>query len=124
MMWQSITEFAEKLNLVEVKIDLNLAAMQEGFHASWRQPSTCEKQERWSADVPLFAENHLIGRLWVCGNRPIDMTSCEAIQQLMDLLEPLESEIVALATNHELEKLPPLPESVPTSGTSSNLSVG
>ncbi len=124
MMWQSITEFAEKLNLVEVKIDLNLAAMQEGFHASWRQPSTCEKQERWSADVPLFAENHLIGRLWVCGNRPTGMTSCEAIHQLMDQLEPLEAEIVALATNHELEKLPPPPEAVPTSSTSSNLSVG
>jgi len=123
MMWQSITEFAEKLNLVEVKIDLNLAAMQEGFHASWRQPSTCEKQERWTADIPLFAEDHLIGRLWVCGNRPTGITSCEAIHQLMDLLEPLEAEIVALATNHEPEK-PPLPEAVSTSGTSSKLSIG
>jgi hypothetical protein len=51
------------------------------------------------------------------------MTSCEAIQQLMDLLEPLEAEIVALASDHKQEKLQPLPEAVPTSGTSSKLSV-
>ena len=55
-MWQSITEFAEKHNLLEVRIDLNLAAMQEGFHATWRGSSTSEKRERWSASLPLFAE--------------------------------------------------------------------
>ncbi len=124
VMWQSITEFAEKLDLVEVTIDLNLAAMQEGFHASWRQPSDSEKQERWTADVPLFAEEHLVGRLWVCGVRPTGKTSCEAIQQFMELLEPLEAEIVALATNHEAEKAPTPLNTAPASGTSSELSVG
>jgi len=125
MMWQSITEYAEKLNLVEVKLDLNLAAMQEGFHATWHRPSTCEKRERWSADIPLFAEEHLIGRLWVSGNRPIGMNSCETIHQLMDLLEPLEAEIVALATNRGREETPAAPpEVVPAAPTSSKLSVG
>ena len=124
MMWQSITEFAEKLELIEVKIDLNLAALQEGFHATWRQPSASEKQERWSADVPLFAEEHLIGRLLVRGIRPTGKTSCEAIQQFMELLEPLESEIVALATNQESQQTLSSPETISASGTSSELSVG
>lgn len=126
MMWQSIIEFAEKLNLVEVKLDLNLAAMQEGFHATWRRPSTCEKRERWSADIPLFAEEHLIGRLWVSGNRPIELTSCETIHQLMDLLEPLEAEIVALATTHhdQAETEAAGPDAVPAAPPSSKLSVG
>jgi hypothetical protein len=35
----------------------------------------------------------------VCGNRPEGMSSCETINQLMELLEPLEAEIVALASN-------------------------
>jgi UDP-GlcNAc:undecaprenyl-phosphate GlcNAc-1-phosphate transferase len=124
IMWQSITEFAEKLNLVEVKLDLNLVAMQEGFHATWRRPSTCEKRDRWSADIPLFAEEHLIGRLWVSGNRPVELTSCETIHQLMDLLEPLEAEIVALATNHPAEDTPPVPaETLPSSPSSSRVPV-
>lgn len=124
MMWQSITEFAEKLNLVEVKLDLNLAAKQEGFHATWRQQSSCEKRERWSADIPLFAEEHLIGRLCVCGNRPSGMNSCETIHRLMDMLEPLEAEIVALATDNEQPESTPLPNAVPTPKATSNLSVG
>ena len=106
MMWESITEFAEKLNLLEVRLDLNLAAKQEGFHATWRGSSTSERRERWSAEIPLFAEEHLIGQLTVYGNKPTGATSCETIQQLMDMLEPLEAEIVALATDQTVEDTP------------------
>ncbi len=101
LLWESVIEFAQKLDLIEVVLDVNLAAAQEGFHASWRRPSATEKQERWTADVPLFSGNHVIGRLHVCGIRPQGMTSCETINQLMELLEPLEAEIVATATDPE-----------------------
>jgi UDP-GlcNAc:undecaprenyl-phosphate GlcNAc-1-phosphate transferase len=107
LMWQSVIEYAEKLNLIEVKLDVNLAALQEGFHASWRRPSRTEKAQRWSAEVPLFAGEHVIGRLSVCGNRPAGMSSCETVNQLMELLEPLESEIVALAANKQREPVQP-----------------
>ena len=114
-LWQSVTEYAEKLRLVEVRLDINLAAKQEGFHAKWLGTSTCEKRERWSADIPLFARGHLIGNLKVTGNKPESITSCELIQQFMDMLEPLESEIVTLATSEpgpsETTKIEPNPES-------------
>lgn len=107
LMWQSVVEYAEKLNLIEVKLDVNLAALQEGFHASWRRPSRSEKSQRWSAEVPLFAGEHVIGRLSVCGNRPTGMSSCETVNQLMELLEPLETEIVALAGSQQRDSAPP-----------------
>jgi UDP-GlcNAc:undecaprenyl-phosphate/decaprenyl-phosphate GlcNAc-1-phosphate transferase len=107
LMWQSMIEYAEKLDLIEVKLDVNIAAMQEGFHASWRRPSHSEKAQRWGAEVPLFSGEHVIGRLSVWGNRPIGMSSCETVNQLMEILEPLETEIVALATfNSPVEILP------------------
>jgi UDP-GlcNAc:undecaprenyl-phosphate GlcNAc-1-phosphate transferase len=124
LMWQSIIEFAEKLNLVEIRLDLNVAAMQEGFHATWRRPSTCERRERWIADIPLFAEENLIGRLWVSGNRPIGMTSCESIHQLMDLLEPLEAEIVAMATSERRPEVPAPAQPLPSPPSTSKLTVG
>lgn len=99
LLWESVIEFAQKLDLIEVVLDVNLAAAQEGFHASWRRPSKTEKQARWTADVPLFSGEHVIGRLHVCGTRPEGMTSCETINQLMELLEPLEAEIVSTATD-------------------------
>jgi hypothetical protein len=43
---------------------------------------------------------------------------------LMDLLEPLEAEIVALATNHPAEDTPPVPaETLPSSPSSSRVPV-
>lgn len=107
LMWQSVTEFAERLNLVELRLDINLAAKQEGFHAKWHGTATCEKRERWNAEIPLFAANHLIGKLKVTGNKPSDITSCEMIRQFMDMIEPLESEILALAVEGTAEENPP-----------------
>ncbi len=108
IMWQSVIEFAEKLNLVEVRLDINLAAKQEGFHAKWHGTSSCEKRERWGADIPLFAGEHLIGKLQVTGNKPSGITSCEMMNQFMDMIEPLESEIVALAMESSLEEPQPV----------------
>lgn len=119
LMWQSVIEYAEKLKLIEVRLDVNLAAVQEGFHASWRRPSRSEKSQRWSAEVPLFSGEHVIGRLSVCGNRPQGMTSCETVNQLMELLEPLETEIVALARGSQREAA--LPAVTPLEAPSSNV---
>ena len=61
----------------------------------------------------------------VCGNKPTGKTSCESMQQLMDVLEPLEADIVALATDHKPQaETEPASEAVPASPTSSKLSVG
>ena len=120
VLWQSVTELAEKLNLVELRLDINLAAKQEGFHAKWHGTSNCEKRERWSAQIPLFAREHLIGSLSVTGNKPTGMTSCEMIQQFMDMIEPLESEIVSLATDSSKQE--PEPVSVEPSSTSASSS--
>lgn len=105
LLWESVIELAQKLNLIEVILDVNLAAAQEGFHASWRRPSKSEKQERWGAEVPLFAGEHVIGRLRVRGTHPPGLSSCETISQLIELLEPLESEIVESAVNPDRENV-------------------
>jgi hypothetical protein len=114
LMWQSVIECAEKLNLTDVRLDVNLAAVQEGFHASWRRPSRADKSERWNAEVPLFAGEHVVGRLTVGGTRPSGYSSCETINQLMEMLEPLEAEIVALVS---LEQTPAAASNAPTMET-------
>jgi UDP-GlcNAc:undecaprenyl-phosphate GlcNAc-1-phosphate transferase len=101
LLWRSITEFAEKKKLVNVNLDINLASIQEGFHASWARPSKSEKRERWWTEIPLFAAEHVVGRLTISGSRREGVSSCEAIDQLMEMLEPLEAEIVALALDRQ-----------------------
>ncbi|MCG8448173.1 MAG: undecaprenyl/decaprenyl-phosphate alpha-N-acetylglucosaminyl 1-phosphate transferase [Pirellulales bacterium] len=108
LMWQSVIEFADKMQLVDVKLDINLASIQEGFHASWVRPCKSERQERWRTEIPLFAEHHVVGRLIISGSRREGISSCQAIDQLMEMLEPLEAEIVALATSYDLDELEPV----------------
>ncbi|MEM8947288.1 MAG: hypothetical protein AAGD11_19095, partial [Planctomycetota bacterium] len=101
LIWQALVEFAEKNQLVDVKLDINLAAAQEGYHASWRRPSSSEKRERWQTVIPLFAGDHIVGRLVVHGCHQVGISSCEAIEQLINFLEPIEAEVVELASQQK-----------------------
>ena len=103
MIWQALMEFAEKNQLVEIKLDINLAAAQEGFHASWRRPCNSEKRERWQTVIPLFAGEHVVGRLMVFGRHQPGLSSCEAIDQLINFLEPIEAEVVKLASQQKVK---------------------
>jgi len=96
MLWQSLTEFAEKLNLAQIRLDVNVAAQQEGYHASWKKPTRTEPAEQWRTEIPLFTANQLVGRLTVLGERD-ERSSCEVIDKLVDLLQPFEDHFLKLA---------------------------
>ncbi|HVA49238.1 MAG TPA: MraY family glycosyltransferase [Pirellulales bacterium] len=95
-LWTSLTEFADKLSLYGIRLDVSLPAAQEDFHASWQRPSGCSPQELWRTEIPLFVGTQVIGRLAVSGKRE-DGSSCEYIERLMDLLEPFETQLVEMA---------------------------
>jgi UDP-GlcNAc:undecaprenyl-phosphate GlcNAc-1-phosphate transferase len=99
MLWQSLIEYAEKSHLVEVRIDLNLAAIQEAYHASWKRRSSCERRELWRTEVPLFVDQHVIGRINLTGEREAGAVVCDVISKVMETLAMLEGEITALASS-------------------------
>ncbi|MEX0714328.1 MAG: MraY family glycosyltransferase, partial [Pirellulales bacterium] len=96
LLWDSLTEFAGKLNLSAIRLDVNLPAVQEGYHASWRRDSLSTADDIWRAEVPLLAGARPIGRLYVEG-RHDGISACELIERLMDLLQPFESQLIELA---------------------------
>jgi UDP-GlcNAc:undecaprenyl-phosphate/decaprenyl-phosphate GlcNAc-1-phosphate transferase len=112
LLWQSLIEYAEKAELVEVKLDINLAAIQEGYHASWRRRYECERRELWRTEIPLFSDKHLVGRLNIAGVRDQSTLVCEAIGRMMEILESLEAEIAALAST-QVQLLPTAPPPAP-----------
>ena len=101
LLWKSVIEFAEKMQLVDVKLDINLASIQEGYHASWTRSCVSEKRERWRTEIPLFAGEHLVGRMTISGSRREGISTCQAIDQLMKMLKPLELEIVSLSASFQ-----------------------
>ena len=97
VLWKSMVEFAERMQLVDVKLDINLASIQEGYHASWHRASKTERYERWNLVIPLMSDTHLIGKLTVTGCRNPGISACQAITQFMEVLKPMETEIISLA---------------------------
>jgi UDP-GlcNAc:undecaprenyl-phosphate GlcNAc-1-phosphate transferase len=107
LMWQSLAEYAEKAQLIEVKLDINLASIQEGYHASWRRRTDCERRELWRTEIPLFKDEQLIGRLSISGGRESGLLVCEVIGRLMEIMESVESEIASLASTQGQTAAPP-----------------
>jgi UDP-GlcNAc:undecaprenyl-phosphate GlcNAc-1-phosphate transferase len=100
LLWESLTEWGAKLQLLKIDLDVNLPAKREGFHANWCQPTSRERHECWRMELPLFADGLAIGRLQISGERrPSDESACAAVDQLLDLLEPFEKAFAALAVS-------------------------
>lgn len=98
-LWQSLVELAEKMQLTELKLDINVASIQEGYHATLRRPTQRERTELWRVDIPLFSGDHVVGRLRAVGPSDQQASACEVVRLLMELLEPLEGEILAVSTD-------------------------
>jgi UDP-GlcNAc:undecaprenyl-phosphate GlcNAc-1-phosphate transferase len=105
LFWESLTELAEKLQLLRLDMDVNLPAMKEGFHANWYRPSAREQHECWRIEVPLFVEGLIVGRLKVTGDRPTEERSvCDSVDQLTELLGPFERKFAQLAAMTSLRE--------------------
>ena len=96
LLWESLTQFADKLNLLSIQLNVNLPAMQEGYHATWRRPQEYNPERVWRTEIPLFAGSHSVGRLTIAGFHD-GQSACELIERLMDLLQPYEALLLEMA---------------------------
>jgi UDP-GlcNAc:undecaprenyl-phosphate GlcNAc-1-phosphate transferase len=89
-LWSGVTDLAQQLNLKAVRLDVNAPALHEGYHARWdRGIEESEEQIVWSADIPLTAGQHTIGRLEVVGYQdaePVWM-KIQALSQMVQTFE-------------------------------------
>tara|TARA_R110002073_G_scaffold334973_2_gene525827 strand:- start:16409 stop:17998 length:1590 start_codon:yes stop_codon:yes gene_type:complete len=65
--WEPIVELAQSHNLASIKIDLNLAWLHEGYHASWHSMRLPEKAHQLTMCVPLFTQRTKDGSELVIG---------------------------------------------------------
>ena len=52
--WDPLIEFAKTQELAKIRIDLNIAWLQEGYHASWKSMRLPEKSCQMVVRLPLF----------------------------------------------------------------------
>ncbi|MEZ6107687.1 MAG: MraY family glycosyltransferase [Pirellulaceae bacterium] len=96
-LWEALTEFAERHHLKEVRLDLNLPWLHEGYHAVWqRQLEGIDVDSLWQTRLPLCANSRLFGHVQITG--PSNRGAIYPIlAQLSDLLESMETVIQRLA---------------------------
>ncbi|HEX7447961.1 MAG TPA: MraY family glycosyltransferase [Pirellulales bacterium] len=96
-LWESLAEFAGKLSLVSMRLEVSVPAVHEDFHATWQRPWSRDPQELWRTEIPFFARARLIGRLSVAGSCD-DGPASECIERLTDMMQSFESRLVKMAT--------------------------
>jgi UDP-GlcNAc:undecaprenyl-phosphate GlcNAc-1-phosphate transferase len=96
LLWETLTEWAVKLELVQVRLDVNVPRLGEGYHASWNRPHEHTPDRYWRLELPLIAEHRVMGYLKVVGER--GGSAGQNLERLLDLLEQIEAHLVSIAS--------------------------
>ena len=95
LLWNSLTESAERLPLRRIHFDVNLPAIREEFSATWELPSE-DEADACDFTVPLVANDVLMGRLRITANRT-GRSVCDTVVEILEILEPFETRLQAFA---------------------------
>ena len=99
--WQVLREFASKSQLYRMTMDINLPWLHESFHAKYQQTDAqVPTDELWSAQLPLTADDRVIGRVVVTsGIRQASFA--ETVTELADVLNSLQPYLKKTMTRQE-----------------------
>jgi UDP-GlcNAc:undecaprenyl-phosphate GlcNAc-1-phosphate transferase len=112
--WLRLTAAAEGLRLRALRLDVNLPAIHEGYHARWQRFGAAgDEDELWRAEVPLFMGEQVIGRLTAVGCRD-GGSAWFKLARLAAIVDRAEKEASTLATGARLPDLNPHPVALPS----------
>jgi UDP-GlcNAc:undecaprenyl-phosphate GlcNAc-1-phosphate transferase len=95
-LWQILTAVAARLQLHQLRLDVNAPALHEGYYACWECPAE-EKETRglWRAEIPLTADGLAVGRVELAG-RPDAEPVWQKIAAVARAVEDFENAAAAL----------------------------
>ena len=99
ILWETLTEWADRLDLYHIRLDVNMPMLGEGYHARWTRSTQTDSERLWRMEMPLVITNRLIGRLRIVGEHR-HQSAGAAIEQLLELLEPFDKHLDSLAGVH------------------------
>jgi UDP-GlcNAc:undecaprenyl-phosphate GlcNAc-1-phosphate transferase len=98
-LWDTLIEFADRFDLCAVQLNINLPAIHEGYHASWKRKESPDRRQFWHTDIPLVTQNQTVGRLRITG-RCEEGSVCAWMGELIAGLKPFETLMLALVEEH------------------------
>ena len=93
--WETLTTYAETLDLDAVQLNVCLPGVGEDYHARWERNGKTIESQVWYSEIPLFVDEMTVGRLKIVGHCN-NGNSCDWIGDLISGLKPFEAEMRAL----------------------------
>lgn len=89
-LWHTLTDFADRFDMVSVRLNVSLPVLREEYHAQWARKGIPNSRRVWSAEVPLVAQDMTVGRLILTGSCHEDSV-CDWMGELISGLKPIET---------------------------------
>ena len=90
--WHDLTRCADEMSLHSLCLDVNAPALHENYHARWDRRGAAQPDGYlWRLDLPLFGNNHLLGRVTVAGTRD-NGSMADTLAALAEILEGAEAQ--------------------------------
>lgn len=98
-LWRTLTQFAERFDLSQIRLNLNLHNIQEEFHAHWERRGAPDVQELWRCEIPLHLRELPVGKVSLTGVCRAE-SACEWMADLIAGLKPFELQLIELLDEH------------------------
>lgn len=95
VLWETLTEYAERFDLTSVQLNVNLPALNEEYHVNWNRRERGPERQQWTTDIPLSVDQITVGRLRIAG-QSTDGSICSLMGDLIAGLKPFELQISQL----------------------------
>lgn len=93
--WETLTTYAESLDLCTVQLNVCVPGAGEDYHATWKRNGKTVDSQVWYTEIPLLADEVAVGRLKIVGQCS-NGNSCAWVGDLISGLKPFEAEMRAL----------------------------
>jgi UDP-GlcNAc:undecaprenyl-phosphate GlcNAc-1-phosphate transferase len=103
VLWETLTESAEKLRLSRVHLDVNAPALHESYVATWTHAGARDLERCWRLELPLSVGDLQVGHLDIRGRRN-GGSGLEEIAQLLDLLEPFAARLATFTKGDDVQE--------------------
>ena len=104
MLWATLTESAEKMQLTKINLDLNVPSIAESYHANWSSNGRDEHDNEWKLKLPLAIAGHAAGSLTIAGERDDD-SACPTIELILEMLDSFEARFRDLVREEVVAKV-------------------
>jgi UDP-GlcNAc:undecaprenyl-phosphate GlcNAc-1-phosphate transferase len=98
--WTALREAAPIYNISALTLQITIPQLHESFFATWKRNESAANDDAWRMTVPLMLDGRPIGKLTLAGMAG-GLDPLSDMQQILDYLESLDSEIAQVLAGEE-----------------------